>query len=322
VSVNVIIAARANGKFQSFFDFVMRCEAGSFNKKVLESLVCAGAIDSLRPSGQTVARWRANLYHAVDSTLARASRFRRDQSRGQNMLFGASGTEALHDASSDWIENVPAWTPSELLAAEKRAIGFYITGHPLENYSEVLKELRCCQVSELYNLAPGSKVSLGAIVTELQVRTTKSGNNFAILRLEDQTGGVKCVCWPEAHSKYGVFLKTDAPVLVSCKVEMAEEGSLTLVADEVARLEGVLQQKSRAVVVRVPTGVGLDEILETLFETLDRSRGDCEIFLDFLLDDGLMVRVRPHTTLRVQGSLELETILLKYGCQVEWLNAA
>lgn len=321
-SVNAIIASRASGKFQSFFDFVMRCEAGSLNKKVLESLVCAGALDSLRPTGQTVAQWRANLYHAVDSTLARASRFHRDQSRGQNMLFGTSGTEAFQDSSPDWIENVPAWTPSDLLVGEKRALGFYITGHPLENYSEVLRELRCRQVSDLYNSSPGSKVSLGAIVTEHQVRTTKTGNNFAILRLEDQTGGVKCVCWPEVYSKYGVFLKNDAPVLVSCKVEMTEDGALTLLAEEVARLDGVRQQKSRGVVVRVPTGVGLDEILETLFETLDQSRGDCEIFLDFLLDDGLMVRVRPHTTLRVQGSLELETILLKYGCHVEWLNAA
>jgi DNA polymerase-3 subunit alpha len=320
-SVNAIVAARSDGKFRSFFDFVTRCEPGALNKRVLESLVCAGALDSLNPNSQPVTQWRANLYQSIDSTLARASRLHRDQTRGQNALFGTVSAESVQDSSIDWQPNAPAWSPAELLASEKKAIGFYITGHPLENYSEVLQELRSAQISSLHEFSSGSKVSVGAIVTEMQVRATKTGSNFAIMRLEDQTGGVKCVCWPDVYSKHGKFLQNDAPILVNCKVEASEEGTLTLIAEEVSRLEGILQRKSRAVVVRVPKGVELDGVLETLFDLLDKSRGDCEVLLDVVLNDGLLARVRPHTTLRVQGSLELETILSKYGCKVEWLNA-
>lgn len=321
-SVNSIIAARANGMFQSFSDFVKRCEPGALNKKVLESLICAGALDSLRPDGQPVREWRARLYNAVDSALTRASRFHRDQSRGQSMLFGGAAGESLQDTSSDWLSDCPDWSPADLLMAEKKALGFYISGHPLENYAEVLRELGVDQIVKLNQFANGSRVKVGAIVTELQVRTTKTGNNFAIMRLEDQTGGVKCVCWSDVYSKCAKLLQQDAALLVCSKLEASEDGAVTLIAEEVAHLDGVLQQKSRAAVVRVPEGLELDSVLETLFNVLDKNRGECELFLDFILDDGLMVRVRPHTTLRIQGSLELETALHQTGCRVEWLNSS
>jgi len=238
------------------------------------------------------------------------------------MLFGGAAGESLQDTSSEWLADCPSWTAAELLMAEKKALGFYISGHPLENYAEVLRELEADQVVRLNQFANGSRVSVGAIVTELQARTTKTGNNFAIMRLEDQTGGVKCVCWSDVYNKYGKLLQNDAALLVCCKLELSEDGSVTLIAEEVTHLDGILQQKSRTAVVRVPEGLELDSVLETLFTVLDKNRGECQLFLDFILDDGLMVRVRPHTTLRIQGSLELETALHNTGCRVEWLNSS
>lgn len=320
-SVNAIIEARSNGKFHSFFDFVERCESG-VNKKVLESLICAGAFDSLNSGSHSVPNWRATLSQMIDTTLARASRVHRDKTRGQNALFGGAEVESFLDTAPVSLPQVSAWTNAELLAAEKNAIGFYITGHPLENYSEVLRELNSVQIINLSGILSGSKFSLGAIVTNLQVRTTKTGNSFALMRLEDQTGGVKCVCWPEAYGKCGELLQNDAPVLVSGKIEVSDEGTVTLIAEEMVRLEGILQRKSRALVVRVPFGGERDGTLETLFGLLEKRRGDCEVFLDVVLEDGILVRTRPHNALKIQGSLELETLLRKYGCHVEWLNAS
>jgi DNA polymerase-3 subunit alpha len=321
-SVSAIIEARAGEKFRAFSNFVERVGQGALNKRVLESLVCAGAFDSLNINRKTISQWRACLYNAIDSALARAGRVHRNRSRGQNDLFGENSSESILEVIDEPLPETPAWTHAELLAAEKSAIGFYISGHPLENYTEVLAELRSSRISELSSFSSGTKVYVGGVVNNAQVRTTKTGNRFALMRLEDQTGGVKCVCWPEAFSKYENFLQEDAPVLITGKVEVSDDATVTIICEEAARLEDVLQRKSRGVIIRVPAQRETDGLLETVFGLLDNHRGDCEVTLDMILKDGVMVRVRPHGALRVRGSLELEGALRNHGCQVEWLNVS
>ena len=101
-------------------------------------------------------------------------------------------------------EEVPRkrWTVTEMLAGEKNALGFYITGHPLENYVDLLQSLKACKSIELPNLRTGGRVSIGGIISDLQARTTKKGDRFALLRLEDESGGTKCVLWPETYRKH------------------------------------------------------------------------------------------------------------------------
>jgi DNA polymerase III subunit alpha len=317
-SVNAIIEARAEGKFRSFFNFIECVAQGSINKRVLESLVSTGAFDSLNAKQQPIAKFRACLFQAVDTALARAARAQRNKSRGQNDLFAG----AAHDHSSEIVdEPLPegaSWTHTQLLAAEKGALGFYISGHPLENYLEILTEFKSTTATELGHVPSGSKVYVGGLATNLQVRTTKTGNRFALMRLEDQTGGVKCVCWPEVFSKFEVNVQEDAPVLITGKVEVTDDGAATIIAEEVTRLEEVLQRKSRAVIVRLPGAK--DGLLDKVFGILDSHRGDCEVMLDMILNDGVLVRLRPHGAFRVRGSLELENALRGYGCQIEWLN--
>lgn len=317
-SVNAIIEARADGKFRSFFNFIECIGQGALNKRVLESLVSAGAFDSFNVTQQPLTKLRACLYQAVDTALARVARAHRDKSRGQNDLFGGAGNGHTSEVVNDPLPESPAWTHTQLLAAEKSAIGFYISGHPLENYLETLAELKATTTIELSQIQSGSKISVGGLATALQVRSTKTGNRFALMRLEDQTGGVKCVCWPEVFSKFENHLQEDAPLLITGKVEVTDDGAVTVITEEVARLEDVLQRKSRGVVVRLPGAK--DGLLDKIFGILDSHRGDCEVVLDMVLDDGVLVRLRPHGAFRVQGSLELETALRGHGCQVEWLN--
>jgi DNA polymerase-3 subunit alpha len=321
-SVNAIIEARSNGRFCSFSNFVECVGQDSLNKRILESLVCAGALDSLIKNHQSISQWRACLYGAIDSALARASRAQRNKARGQNNLFGGSLSNSALESSDDSFPSTTAWTHAELLAAEKTAIGFYISGHPLENFLEILAELQAAKTSDLSDFPSGTKVHVGGIATNVQIRTTKTGSRFALMRLEDQIGGVKCVCWPEVFSKCEKNLQDDTPVLITGKVEATDEGTITIISEEVARLEDILQRKSKGVIIHVPANMVADDKLETIFGLLDKHRGDCEVMLDMILNDGVMVRVRPHGALRVQGSLDLEGDLRRHGCQVEWLNVS
>jgi DNA polymerase-3 subunit alpha len=315
-TVNAIIEARSNGKFVSFFDFVERFGQGALSKKSLESLICAGAFDSFNADSVPVSQWRAELCNTIDHALARASRARRDKARGQSALFGLIGT----DPTIDHSRNVTSWSHAEMLAAEKNAIGFYITSHPLESYADVLKQLRSVSVGGLNRFSSGAKASIGGIVTNMQVRTTKSGSRFALIQLEDQTGSVKCVCWPEIYSNYGELIQNDNPILVNCNLEISDDGAVTVIAEEIMRLEGVIQSRSRAVIIKLPAELALDDLLEVVFGFLDKHRGDCEVFLDLIFNDGLIVRTRSHSALKVQGGVDLEMFLQKYGCQVEWVG--
>src|SRR5438128_2268868 len=134
-SVNAIMKAREAGRFRSLFDFAERVEEGAINKRVLEGLVCVGAFDSLSDSGEPVPSWRARLFGAIDNALARSARTKRARLLGQNELFGGTTPEAAEDTAA--LPKAKAWTLTEMLAAEKKALGFYITGHPLDDYANV-----------------------------------------------------------------------------------------------------------------------------------------------------------------------------------------
>src|SRR5262249_37220993 len=134
-SVNAITKAREQGPFKSLFDFCERLDEGGINKRVLEGLVCSGAFDTLKPPDAAANHWRARLYAAIDTALARASRSRRTKAMGQDDLFGGHEMPESDTAS---LPDTPAWTAMEMLAAEKKALGFYITGHPLDDHQETI----------------------------------------------------------------------------------------------------------------------------------------------------------------------------------------
>jgi DNA polymerase-3 subunit alpha len=161
---------------------------------------------------------------------------------------------------------------------------------------------------------------VGGLVTALQVRTTKKGDRFALLRLEDQASSAKCVVWPEAFNKSSKLLEDDVAVLITGKLELSDEGSATIIVEEVMRLEEVLQKRAKSVIVRLPSGGSPETHLEPIWRVLGRHKGDCEVLLEMFLEGGVLVRTRAHGTLRVKGSVELETALKEFGCAVEWLN--
>ena len=148
--VKAICEAReSGGPFRSFFDFAERVESSTLNKRVFESLVSAGAFDSLK-DGRPIEAWRGGFFNSIDAALSRAQRAKREKLLGQNGLFGAMPEEI--DFANEMSPKAKGWTSSEMLAAEKAALGFYITGHPLERYIEILQSVKAVKSSELPEL--------------------------------------------------------------------------------------------------------------------------------------------------------------------------
>lgn len=316
-SVRAITKAREGGAFRSVYDFAERVDQHAVSRKALESLIAAGAFDSLKSPGQEARAWRANLAGAIESALSHGVRVHREHATGQSALFGAT-TDILEEPP---LPTTESWTHTEMLAAEKSVLGFYISGHPLEKFDHVLHELGCPNLSTLCGLGSCLQMLVGGVVTDLQSRLTKKGERFALLRLEDRSGGVKCVVWPDAYKKAQRLLQTDVAVLVSGKIEVTEDGAVTVIAGEIEPLEDIRQRRAKTMIVRLPSEAACSLVLmEDVFRVLNTHRGSCEVLFDVQLSDGVLVRARLHDNLRVNGNLKVESDLRQVGCRVEWLG--
>jgi DNA polymerase III subunit alpha len=313
-SVNAIIKARANGPFQSMVDFAERVEEGGINKRVLEGLVCSGAFDSLADSN-AINLWRAALSAQIDSALAGAARSKKARALGQDDLFGAAPPPT--SATATVRADVNPWTLGEMLAAEKKALGFYITAHPLDDYSEVISKLGASSSIEVPAIETGGRARVAGLVKDLQLRTTKKGDRFALFQLEDYAGTVKCVAWPEPFRKHSNFLRAEAVVLVTGRVENTDEGQTTVIIDKVSELDQAIQQKATEVTIQLPAAIELPAICESVKAILENARGDCEVYVEVICADK-RVRMRAHPSLKVQGSVQLESALRNLGCEVRW----
>lgn len=312
-TIKAIIEARKTGPFLSFFDFAERIEQGAINKRALESLVGAGAFDSLKPEIRDLREWRAALHASIDPALARSQRAKRERLQGQNGLFAVVAAEA--GVSEDLPISNKAWTHTELLANEKSTLGFYITGHPLGDYVGLLQTLKAARSIELAGLVSASRVSIGGIINDLQPRTTKKGDRFALLRLEDEAGGTKCVLWPEIYRKYSAMLQNELPVLVTGRLELSEDNPPTVIVDQLQSLDDILKNRE-LVVFQVPATEDQEGLLDSILHLINTHPGNCDVTLETLIDDHTLVRVKVNPALRVARSAKLESALKRLGCTV------
>ncbi len=313
-TVKAIIDARESGPFRSFFDFAERVEQGALNKRALESLVGAGAFDSLKPESRDLKEWRAALHSCIDPALSRAQRAKRERLHGQNGLFSGSldGGGQIEEQPSA----AKAWTLSELLANEKAAVGFYITGHPLGDYMALLQSLNAAKSIELPSFASGSRVSVGGIINDLQSRTTKKGDRFALLRLEDEAGATKCVLWPETYRKHSALLADELPALITGRLELSEDNPPTVVVDQLQRLDDILKNRE-LIVVELPATDELESLFDAILHLISMHPGSCDVALETVVESDTLVRVKANSALRVDRSLKFESALKGLGCGIK-----
>ncbi len=315
VSVQSIIEARKSENFTSLYDFTSRLDQGAVNRRGLESLITAGAFDSLKTAEPTVNLWRAQHFAAIESSLAHGQKVWQDKIRGQNALFGSQETSKT-DAGIQ-LPDVKAWSPAELSKQEKNSVGFYLSTHPLDEYGQILNDLKIQNIADYEDLKPGDKITIAGIVSGLQIKHSKKGNRFCIFRLEDQSVGVKCLAWSEAAAKYADCLKDDELLIVFGKVESVEGMEITLILEEGKKIADAVTHKAQQVSITLPHKILDEKYFEDIFTVLSSHRGNCEVFLNFRLDPDVVLRVQ-SPPLRIQGSSRLEDDLKEKGCQVQW----
>jgi DNA polymerase-3 subunit alpha len=224
------------------------------------------------------------------------------------------------DFANELPPTVKGWTSSEMLAAEKAALGFYITGHPLERYLDVLQKVKAVGSLELPDLNTGVRVTSGGVISDLQLRTTKKGDKFALFRLEDEAGSTKCVLWPEVYRKHSALMQNELPVIVIGRLELSEDNPPTIIVDQVQSIDATVRN-GEFLVLRTPQHEDFPTLCDSILSLLSANPGDCEVAIEALIDGGTVVRIKPNNALRVRRSTELEQALKELGCSISFETA-
>jgi len=229
-AVQAIIQAREKGgPFTSFSDFCSRVDNRLANRRVLESLVKAGALDAFGH--------RAQLLAGLDTGLEYAARVQRDREQGQVNLFDLM-PELPEQAAELQLPEVPRLSPKQQLEFEKEALGLYISGHPLSEFSWILEALEVQRVVDLPEIPDGRPLLLAGMVSTIKRITSRKGEPMAFVNLEDLTGNCEVVVFPEVYRRYGKTLDPKGPLLLKGRVNNNGEETKVL-AEEMIPIDNI-----------------------------------------------------------------------------------
>ena len=297
------------------------------NKRVFESLVKAGAFDSLAQATEyeqlPSLALRPRLMAAIDSACEYGARAQRDREQGQAQLFGGLEDHSGNGAATTTmtLPDATAWTESEQLAFEKETLGLYWSGHPVDRYAAALKEFGAKSIADLADAQAGVRdsgwgpggpkpiepdTSIGGIVATVRPLKTKKGDRMAVFTLEDSGGTVEIVVFPDAFGRSGHFIEVGTLVLVRGKLERDDE-TTRILASEIAPIDAVKERLAREVSIHLRKPADRPT-LEALGEIFTKFRGDRKISFEIETGDAdhrLRVKVDVSSQIRVRPSVDL-----------------
>ncbi|MCX5657300.1 MAG: DNA polymerase III subunit alpha, partial [Candidatus Omnitrophica bacterium] len=220
----IVQARNKNNSFRDLCEFCERVDLRTVNHKVMESLIKCGAFDSLGLK-------RSQLMSMLDDAIEMANSLQHDKSTGQ-LSFFSDEKESMFKKGFKPIPQINEWPESQLLTFEKEMLGFYITGHPLTKFEDILKVYSSSKISALTNLNDGREVFLCGMIAKLKKVTTKRQNErMAIIMLEDLSGYVEGVIFPDVYEKYEKYASVNQCVFVRGKLQLREEAPKIIVTE-------------------------------------------------------------------------------------------
>jgi DNA polymerase-3 subunit alpha len=304
-AIESILAARAKlSAFQTLADLAEEVDLRLVNKRVLESLVKSGSFDSFGVR-------RAQLAAVLDRALDAGQQVQRERESGQGSLLGLFGDNTVlrRNPELERYPDVPEWSQSERLSQEKATLGFFLSGHPLDAYTDIIKTYTTCDSRTLPEkaLAEEKEIAIAGLISGIRTLRTRKGDAMAVFRLEDPQGGAEVVVFPDLYREAFGMLSNDVAVLVKGKPEPGEDTGKVL-ASKILLLDEVRQRDASSMTIRIPLDQFFEDSLPHLRELLEQHRGTCPLKFE-LTRDSYRVTIRPHPFLRVEPSPELVTSL-------------
>ncbi|EEY44706.1 DNA polymerase III subunit alpha [Vibrio mimicus] len=242
--IEAILEARnKDGYFKDLFDFCARIDLKKVNKRVIEKLILAGALDRLGPH-------RAAMMASVDDAVRAASQHHQAEAFGQTDMFGVL-TDAPEEVEQKYTQ-VPEWPEKVRLEGERETLGLYLTGHPVDEYLKELVKYTSCRLNEAAPTRRDQSLTVAGLVIAARVMTTKRGTRIGLMTLDDRSGRMEVMLYSEALDRYAEWLEKDKILVVSGQVSFDDfNGGLKMSAREVMDLGSAREKFARGLSISI-----------------------------------------------------------------------
>ena len=302
----IVSERQKGGPFRSLFDFCERIDSRSVNRSTIETLIKAGAFDSLGAR-------RSQLAAVIERAIQSGASVMEDRRRGQANLFEELEDSQASDEDEIGLPDIPDWDQREQLSGEKEVLGYYLSSHPLEEYSTLLAEYCSHTTDDLRKMEHRSNVVLGGMLSVVRFSHTKNPRRgqtetkYAMFDLEDLQGIIRCILWPDSYVNCGQLVEVDSMLLVQGIVDRrpGSEEVNVIVSDLIPLTEASRRFTSR---VRIQVNESQESLrqLESLHEILRHYPGDCALELMLCLENGMQVRCNCED-MRIENSEEMRS---------------
>src|SRR3984885_3405857 len=293
-TAKAICEARASqGRFKSLYDFCERIEVRFLNKRVFESLIKSGAVDSMGA--------RESMVASIDDAVAAIQRAARNKESGQGGFFFGGAGEPTHVEFE--MRDAAPWSEKERLTSEDAMLGFYVSGHPLEKYASRLEEMKSVCLSEIEGMRNGKEITVAALIVGTRPMRSKKGARWAICTIQDMTGIQELLAFPEAFGKLENVLKPRVPLLLKVRVQVEEAGT-RLSLQEARSMEGMGE---KVVVSPVRIRMNLENMAGDLVDRLQdifvTFPGRNPVVFDIVRPDGTIAEMATERRVKVSAEL-------------------
>ncbi|HBC2073237.1 TPA: DNA polymerase III subunit alpha [Vibrio cholerae] len=242
--IEAILEARnKGGYFKDLFDFCARIDLKKVNKRVIEKLILAGALDRLGPH-------RAAMMASVDDAVRAASQHHQAEAFGQADMFGVL-TDAPEEVEQKYTQ-VPEWPEKVRLEGERETLGLYLTGHPVDEYLKELTKYTSCRLNEAAPTRRDQSLTVAGLVIAARVMTTKRGTRIGLMTLDDRSGRMEVMLYSEALDRYAEWLEKDKILVVSGQVSFDDfNGGLKMSVREVMDLGSAREKFARGLSISI-----------------------------------------------------------------------
>jgi DNA polymerase-3 subunit alpha len=287
----IVLERETNGPFQGILDFIERVSLKALNKRVVESLIKVGAFDSCEPMN------RKTMLENLELILTYGHKVQSERETGQGNLFdmGLENENAPHDLRKMLsLQEIPDFEDKEKLGHEKELLGIYVSGHPLDKFENVMKQLTSMQIVAVKDIPKGRaiqdqkyggeryerEVTLAGMITDFKSLLTKKGERMAFATLEDLTGKIECIIFPKVFEQYAELLTSDEPLVFTGRVNLAEEPR-KLFPQKIQLLKDETEEKVVGVRIKIPLEKAKELDLQKLRTVLLSYRGSTPLHIIF-----------------------------------------
>ena len=291
-AIRAILSCRQEiGEFQNFYQFCEEVDLRAVNRRGLESLIKSGAFDSQNYH-------RKSLMEAMDGAIEYGHKSQKDRLSGQGKLFMAP-EETSNNGGGEDIPDKGEWPDRQKWSYEKETLGYYVTGHPLQEYAKELEKFADVSASQIGEEISGQEVSIGGIITGLRRLRTRKGASMGSFLLEDLSGTVSVLVWPNAWEQNSSLLENDVPVLIKGRCEVDAKGDARVLCSEVLDLDSLWKKVIQKTRIRISIPSLDSQKVSQLHSLVTEFPGKCPLEFELLEEKAYRIRVIPQEGLSI-----------------------